>query len=259
MNLDFKEYNNIVIIGDLHSNVQEFVNSLDYKDTLIILCGDINLGKDVFENEIEMLLDCEYKLSSKNNVLCIIRGNHDNPKFFKKNSTFKTTMTEEAPHVFLLQDYSILNTKEHTILCIGGARSLDRINRIKDFSFWGGENVNKPSDNFYQNLFENNIKIDIVISHTAPLFAYPKEFTNENKYYNSYVMNSYAMYDEHLKNDVYKERLLLKGIYEKLNNRNQIKYWLYSHYHMSNEQMYNGTKMKSLAIKEKYMLDKNEE
>lgn len=248
LNFDDIKYK-LKIVGDLHGALTQFASNIKDINTIYILVGDNNIGKTSFKNDIETLMLLEFQLAKNNNYLLIIRGNHDNPKYFKKKSSFKNELSDNAPHIILLPDYSIVHINDYTILCIGGARSADRVHRIKDYNYWASEMVKKPDDNFYESLEKDKERIDIVVSHTAPLFAPPVEFSNGNKG-NSYFLNSWALYDKELKLDVYKERLLLKGIYDKLSNKNQIKYWFYGHFHKSSFLIYNKTKLIGLTIKE---------
>lgn len=248
MIIDYSNYENLQIVGDIHGIIEltNFINSINVKNTLFICTGDIGLGKDSYTNDLDALIKLEYKLLINNNIFCIIRGNHDNPKYFKKTSSFRNDLSEESEHIIVVPDNTIIKTSKYTILCIGGARSIDRTCKIRDVNYWQNECVQRPTDDFYKSIENNKLKIDIIVSHTAPLFAMPHEFTNENKYYNSYLLNSWAMYDKTVKNDIYKERLLLKSIYEKLNIKNKILYWFYGHYHISNESYYGKSKIISL-------------
>jgi len=245
MIFDYSTYTKIAFIGDIHNKISQIRTQLsNYKDTLFICTGDFPLGVNSFDTDIEILENIEYSLSINGNVLFIIRGNHDNPKYFKKNSTMRNVLSNTAPNVILVPDYSIINTANHNILCVGGARTIDRVFNFKDIYWWQNENVQKPDDGFFTQ--ENDI--DIIVSHSAPLFAQPLEFSDALKHYNSFMVNAYSLYDSKMKNDVYKERLLLKGLYEKLNNKNHIKCIVFGHYHKSIISMYNKTKCISLAF-----------
>lgn len=244
----------IEIVGDLHCHLYEFLQNIDSTDTLFIFTGDLNIGKVSFINDIDLMTKAEIRLMKNNNFVVIVRGDHDNPKYFKHNSSFNKELNELCEHIMLIQDYSIIQCLDRNILCIGGARSINRFNRIKDYSFWRNETVNIPDESFYEELNNSNIIITDIVSHVAPLFAPPIEFTKENKYYNSYILNACAMYDSTLKNDVYKERLLLKGIYEKLHVKHNIRNWVYGHYHMNEEKLYNKTLLKCLNVKTRFKI-----
>lgn len=244
---DFGEYSKVVYISSFYGkiiNIKKAIESI--KDTIIICTGDLQIGRIDFEDDVDRISSLQYILSDNNCNLVIIRGNHDNPKYFKRRSTFINRIKEVAPNIYLAQDYSVVHLENQNILCIGGARSINRFNLYKNIDWWQNENVQSPSDDFYEELENSNLKIDVIVSHTAPLFAKPVEFSNKLKHYNSYLMNACAMYDSEMKNDVYLERLLLKGIYEKLNNKNHIKYYVYGHYNKFFEYPYNKTNFISL-------------
>ena len=247
MIFNYSTYSNLVIIGDIHKKMSSIIKeTTKYENTLFISTGDCLLGNHSFDYDIEMLENQHYSLLSKNNVLFIIRGNHDNPKYFKYDSTIRTHLETYCPNIILVPDYSIIKTQNHNILCIGGARTIDRTFKIKNIDWWQNENVKTPEDKF----FIQNQNIDIIVSHSGPLFGQPYEFSDQLKHYNSFIVNAYSLYDNKMKNDVYKERLLLKGIYEKLNNMHHITHFIYGHYHKSIEMGYCKTRCISLGLGE---------
>lgn len=256
MELKLIEYSNIIYVGDLHGEFNEFVQSTkDCTNSLYILTGDLGLGCKKRDIEIDDFSKAEYILASNNNCVIIIRGNNDNPAYFKKKSGYRNDVLYDSPHIILVPDYSIIYTKNHTILCIGGAYSINRWNKN---NWYKNEQVTKPIASFYENIEKNNIHIDIVVSHTAPLFCPPIEFSTKPKKQASIsLLNSMSIFDKNIKNDIYKERLLLKGIYEKLNNKYKIQKWVYGHFHASNTIQYNKTKFISLNLREQYKNETN--
>ena len=87
MTLDFSTYKNLIFIGDIHHKLNDVVKQMsNYSDTLFISTGDCNIGVKSFETDTDMFENIEYILASRNNILCIIRGNHDNPKYFQNIS-----------------------------------------------------------------------------------------------------------------------------------------------------------------------------
>ena len=44
-------------------------------------------------------------------------------------------------HIKFISDYSIIQTIDGNILCIGGATSIDRVARILNKSYWDNENI----------------------------------------------------------------------------------------------------------------------
>ena len=61
-------------------------------------------------------------MNQANNWIVFVRGNHDNPAYFD-GAMFN------AKRFITVPDYSILQACNHTILCVGGAISIDRIYR----------------------------------------------------------------------------------------------------------------------------------
>ena len=67
-------------------------------------------------------------MCEERNVECyMIRGNHDNPAYFE-GTTFSYKRFIAVP------DYTILQACNHSILCVGGAISIDRIYRINEWN-----------------------------------------------------------------------------------------------------------------------------
>lgn len=244
----------VEIIGDLHSNLYEFIQDIDVTDTLFIFTGDLNIGQNHFNTDIDLMCKADIILCRNNNFAVIVRGDCDNPKYFKHNSSFNKELNECCENILLIPDYSIINCIDRQILCIGGARTIDRFTKINDYNTWRNETISIPDENFYAELNDMNINITDIVSHAGPLFAPPIEFIKDNSNYIAYLLSACAMYDKDVKNDVYKERLLLKGIYEKLHTKYNIQNWVYSHYHISSEKLYGKTQLKCLNIKERFKI-----
>ena len=67
------------------------------------------------------------RMNQANNWIVFVRGNHDNPAYFD-GATFNYKRFIAVP------DYTILQACSHTILCVGGAISIDRIYRINEWN-----------------------------------------------------------------------------------------------------------------------------
>jgi calcineurin-like phosphoesterase family protein len=93
------------------------------KDTLVIVAGDCGFGferKGYYENIVKRNTK---RVNESNNWFLFIRGNHDNPAYFD-GKTFRHKRFTCIP------DYSVVKANGHTILCVGGAISVDRQPRI---------------------------------------------------------------------------------------------------------------------------------
>ena len=126
---EFSNAKDIVVSGDIHGDFTQLVFQccMQYgmTDTLIIVAGDCGLGFErpgYYENVYKK---CNKRLTKANNWIVFVRGNHDNPAYFEKGRiSYKRWMT--------IPDYSVIKACGHSILCVGGATSVDRLYRIMD-------------------------------------------------------------------------------------------------------------------------------
>jgi predicted phosphodiesterase len=130
----------ILFLGDIHGNWNELLFKIQLKkisNANIISVGDLGMGFNSNQDRITSgLLDKEFK---QNNIKFYgIRGNHDDPSFFK------------------------------AIQLIGGAVSVDRTGRRVGVSHWEDEGV----------VFNRDAcqKVDILVTHTAPSYCFPQQF-----------------------------------------------------------------------------------
>ena len=231
--LEFPKAKSIVVSGDIHGDFTQLVSKCCVQygmtDTLIIVAGDCGFG---FEQEgyyEGAYKQCSARLSKANNWLLFVRGNHDNPAYFnQKPIKHKRWMT--------LPDYSVVKACGHTILCVGGATSIDRLLRVtaKRYHLNPGETL---VPNVYWNneapVFDKGIldeidqmcAIDTVITHTAPSFC---ELT-------SHVgLLDWAEYDGTLLKDVENERKAMDSLFDYLYVKNHpLRHWFYGHFHQS--------------------------
>ena len=125
----FPEAQNIVVSGDIHGDFNTLVHKCCVRygmtGTLIIVAGDCGFGfnrPDFYEN---VYTKNRERLAKSNNWIVMVRGNHDNPAYFVSGQiTHNRFMT--------VPDYSIIRACGHTILCVGGAVSIDRSYRISN-------------------------------------------------------------------------------------------------------------------------------
>jgi hypothetical protein len=136
-----------------------------------------------------------------------------------------------------LPDYSVIKACGHTILCVGGATSVDRSLRIASTQYHQPDPENPLAPNIYwmnENPFYDQEKldaidetctIDTVITHTAPSFC---ELTSHQGLYN------WAIQDKDLLADVKRERNVMDSIHNHLRTKGQpLRHWFYGHFHKS--------------------------
>lgn len=229
----------IVYSGDWHGDWQKVIaeiKRLDLSDCSIIQVGDFGAGfehETKFKGAMRML---NSTLKSRNVDVFAIRGNHDNPIYFDNRKYGLVT---------LLKDYSILESSDTKILCVGGAISLDRkpnpeVTNYRGRAYLGrkeGKNY-WTNENFVLNieLIKKAIDIDTVVTHSAPNFCYPIIKSG---------IETWIKYDNELEADVKKERDDLAIMQSLLPN---VKTWYYGHYHETKREQINNTKYVLLDI-----------
>jgi UDP-2,3-diacylglucosamine pyrophosphatase LpxH len=227
------EQNRLIFLGDIHGAFKYLKEEIEYRNfihTTIIQVGDFGIGFNTYQNDSKQLDLLNQFLIERNNILYVIRGNHDNPAYFTGEYLYS--------NLKLLPDYTILNINDNRILLIGGGISIDRKPRIQ-----------RNLDNFitgrpYECYWENEVisltkkqleflktieDIDMLITHTAPSWCYP-----DNKHGYPRIVSGYFPYDKNLEKDLIKERKQMNKIFNILLEKNDIKHHFYGHFHSSN-------------------------
>lgn len=185
----------------------------------------------------------------------MLRGNHDDPSYFNGEKKL------DLKNIICIPDYTIINFHDKTILLVGGAISIDRMNRIMQYNsriayyqLNGSsyeEAVSKTRASYWENelpifnqtalndIINQNITISHVITHTSPSFA----FKNDNKDIKFWLNN-----DDTLEEDLNNERNVFDKIYHFLKNDNHmdIQKWIYGHFHSHHEDLIEGTQFIAL-------------
>ena len=249
--ISFPHAKGIVVSGDIHGDFTSLVYKccVEYgmTDTLIIVAGDCGFG---FESPIyyeDVYKKCRNKLSQANNWIVFVRGNHDNPAYFNlqhiKHARWMT-----------IPDYSIIKACGHTILCVGGATSIDRALRMasKKYHLPSKDNPLIPTlywhneqpvfDQERLDVIDKHHAIDVVITHTSPSFC---ALTSHN------FLEEWIMVDPALLDDLKTERKVMDDIYNYLYTKNHpLRYWYYGHFHESWHEQINDTMFHLLDIME---------
>jgi predicted phosphodiesterase len=236
---NFKVYRKKFLLGDIHGYWSVILNQLNHineKEICIIQVGDFGIGFDDIDREFAKLLRLNERLVEYESDLFIIRGNHDDPKWFKE--TEFTELKEKLTNIFFVPDYTVLNIDLENILFIGGAVSIDRNPRKMDGpgkSWWKDEVIN-----FDFQKVQDLRDIDRLICHTAPDFCEPLKF-------NQLVYN-FALQDDLLLDDLRNERANMTKLVTQLMNNNKIKSFVYGHFHNSYRFSHNDCEFLGLNI-----------
>lgn len=220
--------------GDLHGNLEYLryiISSQHLTNSAIIVCGDVGIGFSV-DGEKQVIDYINKKLVLVNCYVICFRGNHDNPEYFNNTSLYK----ENGKPINWLNvpDYSVINVCNLNILGVGGGISIDREWRktLSKKCYWEDETIK------YQPKLD--IRIDIIVSHSAPSFAYPIGIGG--------IVEHYALNDPTLKSDIEIERATLDKVYQ--DYKDDITHWYYGHYHSTQYQVLDGVVFKLLDISE---------
>lgn len=211
-------------LGDLHRNIHHMKLDIDRKEisnTSIFQVGDFEIGFNKPKKEMERVFNINQYLKERNIIMYVIRGNHDNPDYFKGEHLFSNLQ--------FLPDYSIIELDNYKVLCVGGAISPDRKARKMESDmlvkvglppcWWEDEGFILKED-----LIKKLSGINCVITHTAPSYCKPNgKFPS--------IMEHYFKRDPNLKDEIVDEREKLSKLFKLLNEKNNIKYHIHGHFH----------------------------
>lgn len=227
----------VIGIGDTHgSNNWIAYNSkrIGLENAIIFQVGDFGVGFFKKEHDLEWMSKLNEDLSKLNCTMYVIRGNHDNPEYFKGDYSFS--------NLILLEDYSIVSINEKNgFLCIGGAISVDRKNRVEGENWWPDENF-KYNPSVLEEIESSGVLITDVITHTCPSIHPLPGFSG--------IVYDFARNDDSLIVDLTAEREKLNELYFKLSERYHVSRWTYGHFHFSNVETIDSTRFTCLGIKE---------
>ncbi len=227
--------NQIVILGDIHGSykvIQNFFRDKQLENITIFQVGDFGVGfndepRDLVKEQKTLKLLSDYLVKRKSH-LYVVRGNHDDPGFFDG--------THDFVGITFMVDYKIYTVNDITFLPIGGAISLDKIDRKEGKSWWPKERV------VYNQALDDIKGVDVVLTHTTPNFAPP--------FGSNTLVDTYCERTMGLREELLYERNLMARIADKILERSYPAYWFYGHYHNSFISEYENTKMVGLDINE---------
>jgi hypothetical protein len=255
--LSFPEAKTIIVSGDIHGDFNQLVFKLciqyQLTDTLLIVAGDCGFGFEKKEYYEQMVRRNTKRMNQANNWIVFVRGNHDNPAYFDG-------VMFNFKRFIAVPNYTILQACNHTILCVGGAISIDRIYRINEWNkrkyrlhlndsqennisrnlYWKNEAPIYDSDKM--NAIRTSFLIDTVVTHTAP--SHCELFSKSN-------LNQWAENDLSLIEDIQFERKTMDMLLHHLKTDNHpINHWYYGHFHQSWHSAIDGILYQMLDIME---------
>jgi len=235
-----KTYKHLLFCGDIHGDenvIPNFIRDHELDTCAVFQAGDFGIGFEPDHKDQKWLKYINKRMNHSNSDLFVIRGNHDDPRYFDGNTVMS--------NLRLIKDYEIININGWNILGIGGSVSVDRTDRTSWWwhqakktrglnDWWEGEVVD-----FQEETLNELRDIDIVITHTAPTFCPPLTKGNIKKW---------LAKDDELDTDVAVERYLLTRMYGILKENNNISEWYYGHFHINTKSYDDNTTFTALDI-----------
>ena len=237
----------IVVMGDIHGEFHE-VYTRNVQHACIILAGDVGFGFHNFKYYTQCMYHKAQRWLEKNdNIIICVRGNHDDPAYYKGKLFYEERM-------MCVPDYTVIKGYHHTVLCVGGAVSIDRtyrydLNALRPSGpqYWWADEVPVLDPDKIREITDAGYRIDTVVSHTCPDFCYPmdKGVTND-------TLKHWLTADPTLRFDLLNERSVMTEIYHLLVDEydHPVRRWIYGHYHASHKAVYDGMICQLLDISE---------
>ena len=248
--LTYPEAKSLVICGDIHGEfvplVYEMCVRYGMRDTLVIVAGDCGFGFEKPGAYDQVFRRIEKRLTQNNCWIAMVRGNHDDPAYFATDSAGHTAI--EHMRWRTVPDYAVIEACGRTVLCVGGAVSVDRQIRLQEMSrhpgkvyYWPDEAVRYDAEAL-EAIRDARLKVDIVVSHSAPSLC---EFQSKSG------LASWAKEDPELIEECETERQTMDTILAHLKrDGHPLERWYYGHFHNSWHSEIGGVWYKMLDIME---------
>jgi len=185
---------NLFIVGDCHNQkgkLKPILERISKTHSALILLGDYDIHTNEDMDEFKALLN-KYPIN-----YYLLRGNHDNPKFWQDKNLVSRIQTDR---LHLLEEVDTISWRGKKILTISGAVSVDRTGVRTECGYCWPDTEGIPPDAISRIPDE---KFDILLSHTGIV----TENSEENE-----LVESYSSIDSFLLDDLKKERKLIQKI-----------------------------------------------
>ncbi|MEG0994021.1 MAG: metallophosphoesterase [Bacteroidales bacterium] len=240
----------IYVCGDIHGDFKCLIGQIqksNLENSVLIVAGDCGIGFEEDRYYRSLYGSLHEILEERQFLILLVRGNHDDPAYFDGKQI-------DYDFMKAIPDYSVIQTNDRNILCVGGAISVDRESRkgwLLSQRIKGRENARRIYWSTEAPLFdsqalaliaERGIKIDTVITHSAPSICKPP--LKKNFY-------DFVLLDDSLEKDVFDERETLDRLRQALiEDHHPLRYWYYGHFHASHTEFIDSTTFILLDIQE---------
>lgn len=154
----------ITLIGDTHGFEFDKIKNNIESDYIIVL-GDFGFkGKN--------LIKLNNMLKKSNCILLFVDGNHEWYNKLKKCKTidmFNGKVDKYSEKIFRLRRGEVYTIENKIFLTFGGAKSIDKVYKIAENSWFQEEEYNNEEYNkLYNNIIKYNYEFDYILSHDGP-------------------------------------------------------------------------------------------
>ncbi len=248
---DFNDYRNLAVCGDIHgefSTLAHNVERLGIENSVILVAGDCGIGFEKEKHYLRLYGKIRKSLDKSNNLLLLVRGNHDDPAYFNGDRI-------DYERMRCIPDYSVVKAAGRNVLCVGGAISIDRKHRLESMwleTIWGERRTARPT--YWENeapvfdeaalagIAAGGIGIDCVVTHTCPSFCYPRSKRGVALWLDD---------DATLAADLHSERAVMDKLHERLlADGHPVRDWFYAHFHDSRTEFIGNIRFSLLGIME---------
>jgi DNA repair exonuclease SbcCD nuclease subunit len=221
----------LFFVGDIHGEFREMIwkatQQYGLRGADLVVLGDFGIG---FDGRLKYDYGRAVKKMEEYDIeVFSIRGNHDNPKYFKDDPEMKTLLEETYPKIHFLADHRVYKIGGKDIYTIGGGGSTDIKFRTPGKTWWEGEYIEEKP------VKELPGRVDIIISHEAPLTFEP-------------VISRFEETPEEQYQKILAGRKYLETVLKEV----RCEEWYYGHYHQHYSGSYGEVLYKGLAISEFY-------
>lgn len=225
-----ENYEHIYIVGDIHGDYHPLVQFIDSRpsNSLFIQVGDLGIGFPRSKS-LSYFNWVDKALKEKQSKLYVIRGNHDDKRFFDE--------AQHTQNLFLLPDYTEKEINGFKWRFIGGATSIDRDRRREGVNYWSSEVLD------YQSV---DSECDVLIMHTAPKSCFPVD--NDDGLMK--VIGCFVEPDPDLRSSIFKDLKAERELAEMIFKESNPKFLYYGHFHTSHKEYKDGCYRRLLRINE---------
>jgi hypothetical protein len=214
------------LLGDHHTNYDDLLRAMlrkGWKNVRIVHVGDGEEGyPGSWDEDTAVRLDKGFAALGLEYLS--IRGNHSNPHVFDGSIML--------PNFKLLPDYSRLEINGESWLFVGGAVSINRIERELGKTWWVEEEMVLREDLAHP--------ADVLVTHAGPSWLSPPP----NLLVEGFIRSEEAIGCHSLRQELADEQLRHDRLFELVKPR----HWYFGHYHQRADHQHEGCAIKQLGL-----------